>query len=88
MSDACPFQVAADATALLAAIFHDTERLTVGIWFAGEVVGGELAPGDDLDRAVFFPLATPPEPLAFPTDRRLADLQAGAFDRIPDSTVG
>ena len=69
--------------------FHDPERLTVGIWFAGEVVGGELAPGDDLDRAVFFPLAAPPEPLAFPTDRRvLAELQAGAFDRIPDSTVG
>ena len=69
--------------------FHDPERLTVGIWLAGEVVGGELAPGDDLDRVGFFPLAAPPEPLAFPTDRRvLAELQAGALDRIPDSTVG
>ena len=69
--------------------FHDPERLTVGIWLAGEVVGGELAPGDDLDRAVFFPLAAPPAPLAFPTDRRvLAELQAGVFDRIPDSTSG
>ena len=68
---------------------HDPERLTVGIWFAGDVVGGELAPGDDLDRAAFFPLIAPPEPLAFPTDRRvLAELQAGALDRIPDSAVG
>jgi len=37
----------------------------------------------------FFPLTVPPEPLAFPTDRRvLAELQAGVFDRIPDSTPG
>lgn len=68
---------------------HDPERLTVGIWFAGDVVGGALAPGDDLDRAAFFPLLAPPEPLTFPTDRRvLAELQAGAFDRIPDSASG
>ena len=51
--------------------FHDPERLTVGIWFAGEVVGGELAPGDDLDQVDFFPWTGPPEPLAFPTDRRV-----------------
>ena len=69
--------------------WHDPERLTVGIWFAGQVCGGRLAAGDDLDRAAFFPLTAPPEPLAFPTDRRvLAELQAGAFDRIPDSAVG
>ena len=68
--------------------FHDPERLTVGIWFAGRVSGGQLAPGDDLDQAAFFPLATPPEPLAFPTDRLvLAELQAGALDRIPNSVV-
>lgn len=68
---------------------HDPERLTVGIWFAGQVCGGQLVAGDDLDRAVFFPLTAPPEPLAFPTDRLvLAELRAGAFDRIPDSTVG
>jgi ADP-ribose pyrophosphatase YjhB (NUDIX family) len=29
--------------------FHDPERLTVGIWFAGRVMGGALRPGDDLD---------------------------------------
>ncbi len=48
--------------------FHDPERLTVGIWFAGRVAGGVLAAGDDLDAAEFFPLAAPPQPLAFPTD--------------------
>lgn len=69
--------------------FHDPERLTVGIWFAGQVTGGQLAAGDDLDQVAFFPLAAPPEPLAFPTDRLvLAELQTGALDRIPDSMVG
>lgn len=66
--------------------FHDPERLTVGVWFAAQVRGGQLAAGDDLDRVAFLPLTEPPEPLAFPTDRQvLAELQAGAFDRIPDS---
>ncbi|MFZ5452899.1 MAG: NUDIX domain-containing protein [Thermodesulfobacteriota bacterium] len=48
--------------------FHDPERLTVGIWFAGRVVGGTQKAGDDLDEVGFFPLAAPPTPLAFPTD--------------------
>jgi len=69
--------------------FHDPERLTVGIWFAGQVIGGQLAAGDDLDQVALFPLAAPPEPLAFPTDRLvLAELQAGVFSKIPDSTIG
>jgi 8-oxo-dGTP diphosphatase len=55
--------------------FHDRGRQTVGVWFWGRVVGGHLAPGDDLDRAQFFPLDRPPA-LAFPTDERvLADLR-------------
>lgn len=69
--------------------FHDPERLTVGIWFAGQVSGGQLAAGDDLDRVAFFPLAAPPEPLAFPTDRLvLAELRAGTLHHIPDFTFG
>ncbi|MFO1424748.1 MAG: NUDIX hydrolase [Candidatus Competibacteraceae bacterium] len=69
--------------------FHDPERLTVGVWFAGQVSGGQLAAGDDLDRVAFFPLTAPPEPLAFPTDRRvLAELQAGVLHHIPDATLG
>ncbi|HSQ01415.1 MAG TPA: NUDIX hydrolase [Candidatus Dormibacteraeota bacterium] len=47
--------------------FHERARQTVGIWFAGEVVGGTPMPGDDLDALAYLPLATPP-PLAFPTD--------------------
>lgn len=66
--------------------FHDPERLTVGLWFAGRVVGGVLQAGDDLSEAAFFPLAAPPQPLAFPTDRLvLAELRAGKLDLVPDS---
>ncbi len=49
--------------------FHDPDRLTVGLWFAGQVVGGTLAAGDDLDRVAFFPFTDLPPNLAFPTDR-------------------
>ena len=48
--------------------FHDPERLTVGIWFAGEDVGGEPVPADgELSEIRYFDPAEPP-PLAFPTD--------------------
>ena len=49
--------------------FHDPQTLTVGIWFNGTVIGGNLQAGDDLDVAEYFPLEGLPEPLAFPTDR-------------------
>jgi 8-oxo-dGTP diphosphatase len=66
--------------------FHDPQRLTVGIWFAGRVTGGELAAGDDLAAARLFPLAAPPQPLAFPTDLLvLEELRAGKADLIPES---
>ncbi len=47
--------------------FHDPEKLTVGIWFEGRVVGGTLEAGDDLDAVGYFPLDGLPE-LAFCTD--------------------
>ena len=48
--------------------FHDPERLTVGIWFAGEDVEGEPVPADgELSEIRYFDPASPP-PLAFPTD--------------------
>jgi 8-oxo-dGTP diphosphatase len=66
--------------------FHDPERLTVGIWFAGLVTGGVLQAGDDLADARFFPLAAPPQPLAFPTDELvLGELKQGKALLIPDS---
>lgn len=66
--------------------FHDPKRLTVGIWFAGKVLGGRLTPADDLDEACFFPLIAPPSPLAFPTDEVvLAELKSGKWRLIPDS---
>ena len=51
----------------VASNFHDPAKLTVGIWFAGTVTGGELAPGDDADDAGFFAPGSMP-PLAFDTD--------------------
>ena len=66
--------------------FHDPERLTVGIWFAGLVTGGVLQAGDDLAAAKFFPLEAPPSPLAFPTDALVAaELKQGKALLIPDS---
>ena len=59
--------------------FHDPERLTVGVWFAGEDVAGEPFPADgELSETGWFDPAEPP-PLAFPTDALvLAQLAAEA----------
>jgi ADP-ribose pyrophosphatase YjhB (NUDIX family) len=48
--------------------FHDEAQHTVGVWFAGEIAGGDLAPvdGEFTDLRYWRP-DTPP-PLAFPTD--------------------
>ena len=56
----------------VASNFHDPAKLTVGVWFAGTVVGGHLAAGDDADDVGFFALGALP-PLAFDTDRALFD---------------
>lgn len=67
--------------------FHDRERLTVGVWFAGRVVSGVLKAGDDLSEAAYFPLSSPPQPLAFPTDALVVqELRAGKALTIPDSS--
>lgn len=47
--------------------FHDSAKVTVGIWFAGTVTGGELCAGDDADDVGWFDLTELP-PLAFETD--------------------
>lgn len=55
--------------------FHNAASLTVGVWFYGEIVSGQVQASDDLDRVEWFVPGEPPEPLAFPTDRLvLADL--------------
>jgi 8-oxo-dGTP diphosphatase len=51
----------------VASNFHDPGKLTVGIWFAGTVTGGQLQAGDDAEEAAFFALDSLP-PLAFNTD--------------------
>ncbi len=48
--------------------FHNPETHTVGIWFRGERIGGNLQAGDDLDRVDWFSPAAPPM-LAFPSDQ-------------------
>ena len=47
--------------------FHDSERLTVGIWFRGRVLAGVPAAADDLVAVDYCDMDELP-PLAFPTD--------------------
>ena len=54
----------------VASNFHDPAKLTVGIWFAGEVTGGTLRAGDDAAEVGYFALDELP-PLAFETDAAL-----------------
>ena len=53
--------------------FHAPLMQSVGIWFNGDVVGGELVAGDDLDDVGYFSLREPMPTLAFPTDVLVID---------------
>ncbi len=66
----------------VASNFHDPAKLTVGIWFAGRMIGGTLQAGDDADDAAYFALDELP-PLAFETDRTLLDRLAVEQGRPP-----
>jgi len=48
--------------------FHDPENQTVGVWFWGRCIGGELKAGSDASEAQYFPLDNLPVQMAFPTD--------------------
>ncbi len=65
--------------------FHNPQQHTVGIWFSGEVMKGKPQPGDDLVEVGYFPLDNLPQPLAFPTDRRVLEevkVRLGKGERI------
>ena len=51
----------------VASNFHDPAKLSIGVWFSGEVTGGTLRAGDDAEEVGFFGLDDLP-PMAFDTD--------------------
>ena len=50
--------------------FHNPDHHTVGVWYIGKRVGGELRAGGDLLRVAFYTLDELPA-LKFPTDREV-----------------
>lgn len=55
--------------------FHDPNQHTVGVWYRGSRVAGELTAGGDLTDVAYFPLDRLPT-LAFKTDEEVLNLLA------------
>jgi ADP-ribose pyrophosphatase YjhB (NUDIX family) len=63
--------------------FHNPKLLTVGTWFRGEVMGGEVHPADgEFDTLEWHHPAAPPD-LAFPTDALVLSHLADELQRPP-----
>lgn len=70
-------QVALEGVLAVHSNFHNPHQHTVGVWYRGHRVGGELQAGGDLSRVEFFALDELPN-LKFPTDREVvAQLLSG-----------
>lgn len=67
----------------VASNFHDPEKLTVGIWFNGRVLGGVARAGDDAVEVGWFRLDDLPV-LAFETDAELFRLRFGVSPVVGD----
>ena len=71
--------------------FHDKENQTVGIWFWGKPIGGNLTAGSDAADTGYFAIDNLPKPMAFPTDllvcRQIAE-QLDSNQRIPWQPTG
>lgn len=52
--------------------FHDPDRHTVGLWYRGQRLAGQLKAAADLEEVAFFELGHLP-PLKFPTDRLVVE---------------
>lgn len=80
MREETGLEVEVGSPIFVASNFHDPAKLTVGIWFAGTVVGGEPSAGDDADDVGWFDPDELPE-LAFETDAEL-------FSRLRSGLIG
>lgn len=72
----CGLEVALGEVITVHSNFHNRSKQTVGIWFRGTVIGGELQAGDDLDAVAYFAFDAIPQ-LAFPTDALVIDQLRG-----------